>query len=353
MKNKLLSLQLIRGFAAVMVAVNHIWNDPNAWVPGAIVDYGAFGVDLFFVLSGFIMCLTVRLDADSKVHTALNFLKRRIYRIFPVYLICAIPLILFVTHAEGKKDTIFYLGNLLLLPSYGTAQFRLALPVGWTLVYEMLFYYTFTVLLFFIKNKKTLVYSLFSIIIGTYLLTNILELKEPRLAWINLMYILGDTQLLNFAAGILVYLIYDWLKDQIAIKISNSILLFILISFIIIVIIWQKIPHAWFSLLGDFLIILVATLTPIKNANNSILIKLLFVGDASYSIYLTHFYWAFFKPKILALLGLFIANQIILINVTGIFCVVGAVITGCIFYMLIEKPIINFFTNKKRISIKK
>jgi peptidoglycan/LPS O-acetylase OafA/YrhL len=86
MTGKLDSLQIIRAFAASLVAMCHIWND--GVLPGFVVDLGGFGVDLFFALSGFIMCLTVKLDTGTKGQNAELFLIRRITRIFPIYIIC-------------------------------------------------------------------------------------------------------------------------------------------------------------------------------------------------------------------------------------------------------------------------
>ena len=71
------SIQVLRGIAAVMVVMFH----------GLGFQIGSSGVDIFFVISGFIMFHTNR-NAFGLTGAAILFFKRRLLRIAPLYWLC-------------------------------------------------------------------------------------------------------------------------------------------------------------------------------------------------------------------------------------------------------------------------
>jgi len=136
----------LRGVAALLVVVFHatemqrIAGMPAGWPSQAL----AAGVDVFFILSGFLMVRTTK-PGDS----AADFLRRRSERIVPLYWLLtaalAIPLLLKPSLSERPIDLTTILSSLAFLPSYlgpNTLQ-TTVIPVGWTLVYEAFFYALF------------------------------------------------------------------------------------------------------------------------------------------------------------------------------------------------------------------
>jgi peptidoglycan/LPS O-acetylase OafA/YrhL len=335
------SLQILRGFAAIIVAIVHVWND--GFLPKLIIEFGEFGVDIFFVLSGFIMCLTVNVNRENEIANSSYFLYRRIIRIFPIYLICAIPLILFITRVDGFKGFYYYLGNLLLLPTFTSdPNYNLALPVGWTLVYEMFFYYIFAIFLLFMKNKKKLISSILLVLFLLVVLVQLFDYQGEKLHWVNFSYIIGDPLLLNFGMGIVSYFIFERFKDKFVINLYQGYLCLFLLSLISIFLIYLQFPRLVSNGIPSFLIILIFLFIPNSQLSSSFSKKLIFIGNASYSIYLTHFYFAFFKPKIYEIGGNYSLNESVVVNSYGIFSLISSIILGCIFYVMIEKPIIHF-----------
>jgi len=93
----ILPLQYLRAFAAGIVVVYHAYNQA-AILFGAGKDrlsFGAIGVDIFFILSGFIMMLVSEQREDKPI----KFFARRLLRIIPIYW-CMIALYV-------ASDTIF------------------------------------------------------------------------------------------------------------------------------------------------------------------------------------------------------------------------------------------------------
>lgn len=124
---KLRSVQILRGLAAVGVVVCHSTEFP----------LGAAGVDVFFVISGFIM---------SRVmvgRTASEFATDRLWRIYPIYWLMAAPW-LAAAAAAGILPLNRIVSTITLWPIVGGYARPVLIP-AWTLCYEMLFYAAITV----------------------------------------------------------------------------------------------------------------------------------------------------------------------------------------------------------------
>jgi peptidoglycan/LPS O-acetylase OafA/YrhL len=144
LKHTVLTVQALRGIAALLVVTQHtasMWfflNRPG--LPFAV--YGATGLDIFFVLSGFIMPLSVR-RTENGTRDARTFLVRRLERLLPLYWIFTTlkllrDVILPSTVALGLWHTV---ASYLFLPSRNSlGEYVPLLPPGWTLNMEMFFY---------------------------------------------------------------------------------------------------------------------------------------------------------------------------------------------------------------------
>lgn len=146
----IVSIQYLRGVAALCVALHHMLAVPElkAYYTSQL---GMLGVDIFFVISGFIMWSTT---VGRQVSTH-HFWIARIVRVVPLYwvftalFICAASLLpSIVNHSE--LDPVHIIKSFLFIPAWHPTQ-AMVLPVytlGWTLNYEMFFYLVFGLCLF-------------------------------------------------------------------------------------------------------------------------------------------------------------------------------------------------------------
>jgi hypothetical protein len=147
-----LAIQVLRAVAALLVVLLHAFEtwgervDPAA--PGVNWDNGAAGVDIFFIISGFVMVISSRRLVDQ-AGAWLIFLRHRVVRIVPLYWLLTTAKIVAVLVLGGvvlrtSLDFKSVAGSYLFLPVTDSAgHFRPVLPVGWTLTYEFLFYLLF------------------------------------------------------------------------------------------------------------------------------------------------------------------------------------------------------------------
>lgn len=148
----------MRGVAVLAVVFFHLmliegrYGGANRILPDWL-QFGTFGVDLFFVISGFVM-VTVTRGKFQKTKNALLFLYHRISRIYPLYWVyTTLALLVFliqpswVNSSQGNQVNI--LASYLLLP----ADLLPLVQVGWTLIHEMYFYLVFFVMMLALPER--------------------------------------------------------------------------------------------------------------------------------------------------------------------------------------------------------
>jgi exopolysaccharide production protein ExoZ len=203
------SLQALRAIAACAVVYFHsrtrvqLILGAQSGVADSIADLGTAGVDLFFVLSGFLM--TNLHKEQFGTGASLRFLSHRIIRIVPLYWLLsglgmAVLLIAPQLFSSIREISIpWILGNFLFVPwpqRSGTMEH--VLIVGWTLDYEMYFYVLFALAMMSRRGLPLLSAALLLSVAAGFLL-------KPIHPWLQL---LTDGMLLEFLAGIGVAMLF-------------------------------------------------------------------------------------------------------------------------------------------------
>lgn len=146
---RLTQIDLLRGIAALSVIIQHIWVQ---FMPHSeYMDYGVFGVYLFFWISGYIITFSVWNNTST-----LNFTIARCFRLYPVYWLSILLYVLIY----GVSNYNIILINISMFQRFIGVEDLLG--VYWTLQVELMFY----ILIFFalkknfIKNPMTYIYGL-------------------------------------------------------------------------------------------------------------------------------------------------------------------------------------------------
>lgn len=125
---------------------------------GQFFKFGGTGVDIFFVLSGFIITYTTQ-DALKKSSNFMKFFKKRFIRIYPVYWIIITPLIFIGISITFINKTYYDFTLTRILDTYFLLPDHLMVSsVSWTLSYELYFYFLFS--LAFLIDKKNYIWSI-------------------------------------------------------------------------------------------------------------------------------------------------------------------------------------------------
>lgn len=151
MRQKYISIQYLRGLAAMLVLASHALLYPLIEHNLAFGRLGWLGVILFFVISGFIM---VAVTGEGRF-SALDFLRRRFIRIVPMYWAATLLAALLALLAPAMfKTTVYDTGQLILsllfVPFHNPVSGGIhpLYKLGWTLNYEVFFYVCFALLAF-------------------------------------------------------------------------------------------------------------------------------------------------------------------------------------------------------------
>ncbi|WP_448647151.1 acyltransferase family protein [Pseudomonas mohnii] len=144
-------MQGLRGIAAILVVFVHaryvLRGTPSENFAESLFMPGAMGVDLFFLISGFIMVYATR-DSDGSLLYTAEFLVKRIARIWPTYAVISVvgvALLMPPDHFLSILNIKIMLKSLLFLPINPDTPPFFSLPwgLGWTLNFEMYFYLFF------------------------------------------------------------------------------------------------------------------------------------------------------------------------------------------------------------------
>jgi exopolysaccharide production protein ExoZ len=214
--NQIASIQVLRALAALMVVFSHAQADTFDTANNAGLHFAGFhvlplnaGVDLFFVISGFIMVYSSR-RLFAAPRAGVWFMARRIARITPLYWLATGLTLVLLSYEAFKGKSAFprvpeILASLSFIPFARPLDGlpRPVLPLGWTLNYEMFFYVVFAL---FVALPRDRAVTAVAVSLGLMVAAGVLVKPESTaLAYwsdpIILEFVLGAAIALAFERG--------------------------------------------------------------------------------------------------------------------------------------------------------
>jgi exopolysaccharide production protein ExoZ len=318
------NLQGLRAFAALSVVHLHA----ALQTPWAV---GQFGVDLFFVLSGFIMSHVCATSPD-------RFMARRLVRILPLYWLATLAMFALAVAAPNESratnaEPMHLLQSLLFIPYLKSpGQIMPILDLGWTLNYEMAFYAIVAAALALGLRRRATVAAAVAIAAGV----TVLNLIEPR-GIAAIFY--SNWIALEFGLGVAVY----WLTRPAVAARVPAMPAFAALALATAALVLAEMGGATDStatrllFLGPPSAVLVAAAVLLERRHAVQNRLVLLLGDASYAIYLSHV----FTVQILYKLAL----PRIGLDATGITAVLAAMLAsaavGIAIHLWVERPLLK------------
>jgi len=180
------SIQALRGITALFIVLEHV----------RFLNCGAFGVDIFFCISGFMIMLSTHKSTRF-------FLTRRLIRILPLYYLMTLFtffLLLFFPDifAESRANTEFLIKSLLFIPfDIGGGAIQPLVRIGWTINCELFFYLVFWAAMRLSHKFRGLICSV--LLVALVLLVQLSQTDSVFLSFY------GNPVMLEFILGILCY----------------------------------------------------------------------------------------------------------------------------------------------------
>jgi exopolysaccharide production protein ExoZ len=318
-RRPLLSIQYLRAVAALMVVLYHA----NRWA-WRDFDIGAAGVDIFFVISGFVLWTSI----SERPLGPFLFLRRRLARVAPLYWI----LTLLVAGAAALWPGLFFeahptLGHVLLSLAFIQHFNPVGRPfpvisAGWSLNYEMIFYLVMATALFLPKAARfrALIFGLVAVVAFGFI-------DHPA-------YFLGaNPMFLQFAAGVVLARVA--LEERLPPRRFGYVCVALGVAGFAVASRFDLFEHLWRPLFwGAPALLLVMGAVTVERAGRLPHIEpLQRLGDASYSIYLCHVIITELLTNVIP------TSQWIYVPIAfGV-----SVVVGLLCHLAIERPLLALF----------
>lgn len=340
-----LTIQALRAVAALLVVLGHAlgaWDERvEGLAPGVGWANGASGVDIFFIISGFVMVISSRGLRHQPVSWQI-FLRRRIIRIVPLYWLLTTVKIVAVLLLSSvvlrtRLDFNLVAGSYLFLPVVDSGgHLRPVLPVGWTLTYEVIFYLLFAAALAVRVDVLRVTIPALGLMAAVALIRT-----EAWPAWT----IIFNTIVLEFGVGVI---LAKWFLQ--GGRLNPAISAGLVVAGFAAILLTPMVsdnarPITW----GIPAFAIVAGAVSLEHlVGRSIPFWLRTLGDASYSLYLSH---GFVLPTLVLLISKGRSPDLCTQILTITLCLFVASGVGIILFNWIENPLLWTMKHRWRLKV--
>lgn len=336
--NRLYNLDYLRGLAAFGIMIYHYltWSSGIFSADTFIGKLGVYGVSIFYVLSGLTLYHVYYDKMKPTKDDIISFIKKRVFRIFPLLWLVTIVAIIFSGKVPDFYDLFLNLTGL-----FGFIKWDAYFSAGmWSIGNELVFYTFFPLFVLFTKSSKLLMTLFGLIIFGVYLYFAFIKLTPQKALseqWRD--YINPLNQVFLFLGGFLIGLFFY------NIKIKNSIVIALLICGLGLFVFYPVSGNTINLVSGVNRLIFTACCFLICICFYKLTFRfpkfihkpLTLLGEASYSVYLLHPIVYSLTSIALAVLGKYLFHFQFPPSVKMIFAVVSTLIISYFVYNYFEK----------------
>lgn len=328
-------IEVLRFAAALMVVFTHSFFYTSERLGQEKISWsnGAAGVDIFFIISGFVMVISSQSLTSSKGGWR-QFIVKRAVRIVPLYWAATTYKLIIITLLSGvvlhsKLDWWVIIKSYFFIPSQNPdGEITPFLGVGWTLVFEMFFYTVFTFALFLRKN----IYLFVGLVLLIFTMLSFVRGADYSPWWF-----LMDPIILEFYIGMVIG--YLTLKNRSLPSVPSVIALigsFIYLMFSPNIFGLHRVLEN-----GIPATIIVCSVVSLEvHFQRKIPRFLIFLGTASYALYLFHPLISPIAPTILKKIsiGNFPLSVVLSVSI--------AIFSAAIVHIWFEKPVTSYLRRK-------
>jgi peptidoglycan/LPS O-acetylase OafA/YrhL len=299
---KILYLESLRGFAAITVAIYHF--NIGSLLNNSFTDNGWLMVDFFFVLSGFVIALNYQHKVSS-LPSAINFLERRLIRLYPLHLLMLLvylgvetaKYIVEVQYGLVSNNGAFVVNNItsfiqnLFLIQNLTNDFVTWNGVSWSISAEFYTYAIFGILAVTARQNRLLLVSFSIFVSGAAFWFLYSHSLETRYGFIRCGY--------SFFLGVLTYNLQERFRYRLLPNFFSYVVFLVTVYLVCIS------EHATNVGINIFIPLLfcVFIISLLKSSNKNMIKRLLqnkylvYLGTISYGIYMVHMlvWWIFIQ----------------------------------------------------------
>lgn len=291
-----LGIQYLRGAAVLFVVFFHLRSILSTTVPGInlgdmLFGEGSAGVDVFFVISGYIIALSTQSTANASPK---SFFIKRFFRIYPPFIFCLAAFLIVKNHFGEvyslgqmvRSATMLHIDYASEAPYFG---YNILYP-AWTLAYEVYFYFIFLLaLLVSHKHRITIATALILLptIITQIYFNGSVSLRAHGVGpyGSSILNMIVSPMFFEFAAGMWLYVIRNsmpksdfWKYIYISIAVISAFGIFSAVNA------GHGIDgYGVWALCVVSSIVFIERCSPLPKINS-----LFLLGEVSYSIYLSH-----------------------------------------------------------------
>ncbi|WP_167958652.1 acyltransferase family protein [Anaerosporobacter faecicola] len=295
--NKFIGLSTLRGICACIIAFTFHYYCSFGQMPmkngiQVLYDYGKYCVEIFFLISGFLIFYHYAERISNQELRFVEFVKKRLLRLYPLFFLSTIVtailiyLSIYTFHGQiGKNDLYHLVLSLLMLGASGFEDCQTFNTPSWYISVLFLLYLIFYVIQRHAKKKSMIMIYCLLALLGVTLIHNNIPIRLPLLT-----EEMGRGYL-SFSIGcILCYMYKKYYKEE-----YKKIILTFACSIIILTLVLIKVFSV--AILGDICVVMGGVLSPaiviiclLSNTLSSFfkIIHISFLDKISYSIYLWH-----------------------------------------------------------------